>query len=65
MLNPPALLQRHFTTTLFAALSVLEDKVIYLCAPRHLHQEFIRFISTVYAVPAGKVIHAILYYYRP
>ena len=31
------------------------------CAPRHRHQEFIRFIATVErSVPAGKVIHAIL-----
>ena len=53
--------KRHGTTTLFAALSVLEGKVIGRCAPRHRHQEFIRFIATVErSVPAGKVIHAIL-----
>ena len=46
---------------LFAALSVLEGKVIGRCVPRHRHQEFIRFIATVErSVPAGKVIHAIL-----
>ena len=54
-------MRSHGTTTLFAALSVLEGKVIGRCAPRHRHQEFIRFIATVErSVPAGKVIHAIL-----
>lgn len=53
--------QRNGTTTLFAALSVLEGKVIGRCMPRHRHQEFIDFIATVErSVPAGKVIHAIL-----
>jgi transposase len=53
--------KRNGTTTLFAALSVLEGKVIGRCVSRHRHQEFIRFIATVErAVPAGKVIHAIL-----
>ena len=47
MRNPPARLKWHGTTTLFAALSVLEGKVIGRCAPRHRHQEFIRFIATV------------------
>jgi hypothetical protein len=51
----------HGTTILFAALGVLEGKVIGRCVPRHRHQEFIRFIATVErSVPAGKVIHAIL-----
>jgi hypothetical protein len=49
--------KRHGTTTLFAALSVLEGKVIDCCVPRHRHQEFIRFIATVErSVPAGKVM---------
>jgi transposase len=53
--------RRNGTTTLFAALNILEGKVIGRCVPRHRHQEFIRFISTVErSVPAGKVIHAIL-----
>ena len=53
--------KRNGTTTLFAAFSVLEGKVIGRCVPRHRHQEFIRFIATVErSVPAGKVIHAIL-----
>src|SRR3954451_19037262 len=53
--------KRNGTTTLFSALSVLEGKVIGRCAPRHRHQEFIRFIATVErSVPPGKVIPAIL-----
>lgn len=53
--------KRHGTTTLFAALDVLEGKVIGRCMQRHRHQEFLRFLNTVEAdVPAGKVIHVIL-----
>jgi transposase len=52
---------RHGTTTLFAALNVLDGTVIGRCMQRHRHQEFIRFLNAVEAaVPAGKVIHAIL-----
>jgi len=53
--------KRHGTTTLFAALDVLEGKVIGRCMQRHRHQEFIRFLNTIEAeVPAGKVVHVIL-----
>ena len=53
--------KRHGTTTLFAALNVLDGKVIGRCMQRHRHQEFIRFLSAVEAaVPAGKLIHAIV-----
>ena len=53
--------KRHGTTTLFAALDVLEGKVIGRCMQRHRHQVFIRFLNAVEAaVPAGKVVHAIL-----
>ena len=53
--------KRHGTTTLFAALDVLEGKVIGRCMQRHRHQEFIRFLNTIEAqVPAGKLIHVIL-----
>jgi transposase len=52
---------RHGTTTLFAALNVLDGSVIGQCMARHRHQEFIRFLNRVEAaVPAGKLIHAIL-----
>ena len=53
--------KRHGTTTLFAALNVLDGTVIGRCMQRHRHQEFIRFLNAVEAtVPAGKMIHAIL-----
>lgn len=36
--------QRHGTTTLFAALNVLNGKVIGECMARHRHQEFLTFL---------------------
>ena len=35
---------RHGTTTLFAALNVLDGRVIGDCMARHRHQEFLRFL---------------------
>ncbi len=32
---------RHGTTTLFAALNVMDGSVITQCKPRHRHQEFL------------------------
>jgi len=53
--------KRHGTTTLFAALNVLDGVVLGRCMQKHTHQEFIRFLNAVERdVPAGKVIHAIL-----
>jgi transposase len=53
--------KRHGTTTLFAALNVLDGTVIGRNMQRHRHQEFIRFLSTVEAqVPARKAIHAVV-----
>jgi len=53
--------KRHGTTTLFAALNVLEGKIIGRCMQRHRYQEFIRFLNTIEAeVPAGKLVHVIL-----
>jgi transposase len=53
--------KRHGTTTLFAALDVLEGSVIGQCMQRHRHQEFIRFLNAIERrVPAGKLIHVIL-----
>lgn len=53
--------KRNGTTTLFAALNVLDGSVIGQNMQRHRHQEFIRFLNTIEAqIPAGKVIHAIL-----
>lgn len=39
--------ERHGTTTLFAALDVLEGTVIGQCQPRHRHQEFLRFLDRI------------------
>lgn len=53
--------KRNGTTTLFAALDVLEGKVIGRCMQRHRHEEFIRFLNTINAeLPAGKMVHVIL-----
>ena len=52
---------RHGTTTLFAALNVLDGTVLGRCMQRHRHQEFIRFLNAVEAaVPAGKLVHVVL-----
>ena len=53
--------KRHGTTTLFAALSVLDGTVIGRCMQRHRHIEFIRFLNRIERdVPAGKLIHVVL-----
>jgi transposase len=52
--------KRHGTTTLFAALNVLDGTVIGRCMQRHRHQEYVRFLNAVEAaVPAGRLIAAI------
>lgn len=53
--------KRHGTTTLFAALNVLDGTVIGRNMQRHRHQEFIRFLNAIEAqVPARKFVHVIL-----
>src|ERR1700726_2224482 len=53
--------KRHGTTTLFAALNILDGTVIGRNMQHHRHQEFIRFLNTIEEqVPVGKVIHAIV-----
>ena len=39
--------KRNGTTTLFAALSMIDGHVIGDCMPRHRHQEFIRFLKKI------------------
>jgi len=39
--------KRHGTTTLFAALDVLDGRVIGQCMQKHRHQEFIRFLNRI------------------
>jgi transposase len=53
--------KRHGTTTLFAALNILDGTVIGRNMQRHRHQEFIRFLNTIETqVSVGKVIHAVV-----
>lgn len=53
--------KRNGTTTLFAALNVLDGTVIGQNMQRHRHQEFIRFLNRIERdIPAGKIIHVIL-----
>ena len=53
--------KRHGTTTLFAALSLLDGTVIGRCMQRHRHLEFIRFLNAVEReIPAGQLIHTVL-----
>jgi len=53
--------ERHGTTTLFAALQVLEGRVIGQCYPRHRHQEFLKFLRHLDEAFPGKVaLHLIL-----
>jgi hypothetical protein len=53
--------KRHGTTTLFAALNLLDGTVIGQNMRRHRHQEFIRFLNAINAkVPVGKSVHLIL-----
>ena len=39
--------KRNGTTTLFAALNMLDGKVIGACMPRHRHREFLRFLKLI------------------
>lgn len=53
--------KRNGTTTLFAALSMLDGKVIGDCMPHHRHQEFIRFLKKIdNETPAGLELHLIV-----
>jgi transposase len=53
--------KRHGTTTLFAALSMLDGHVIGDCMPRHRHQEFIRFLKKIDAeIPSELTLHLIV-----
>jgi transposase len=53
--------KRNGTTTLFAALSMLDGKVIGDCMSRHRHQEFIRFLKRIDSeTPAELALHLIV-----
>ena len=53
--------KRNGTTTLFAALSLLEGKVIGQCVPRHRHQEFLKFLRRLdQEFPEDLTLHLVL-----
>jgi transposase len=53
--------KRHGTTSLFAALDVLEGTVIGNCYERHRHQEFLKFLRRLdREFPKTKPLHLIL-----
>ncbi len=53
--------KRHGTTSLFAALNVLEGTIIGNCYERHRHQEFLKFLRRLdREFPKSKPLHLIL-----
>ena len=53
--------KRNGTTTLFAALNMLDGTVIGACMPRHRHREFLRFLKLIdQQTPAGLDLHLIV-----
>ena len=52
--------KRNGTTTLFAALNILEGKVIGTCMRKHRHQEWLKFLQLIdREIPLDKEIHLI------
>jgi transposase len=53
--------KRNGTTTLFAALELLEGRLITACMPRHRHQEWLKFLKQVDAeTPPELDLHLII-----
>lgn len=53
--------KRNGTTTLFAALNILDGKVIGTCMPKHRHQEWLKFLRLIdEQTPDDKEIHIIV-----
>jgi transposase len=53
--------KRHGTTTLFAALSLLDGKIIGECLPRHRSREFLLFLDKIdRQTPAELALHLIV-----
>src|SRR6516165_10500923 len=53
--------KRHGTTTLFAALEVLQGKVVGQCYKRHRHQEFLKFLRHINREFSGKMpLHLVM-----
>jgi transposase len=58
--------KRNGTTTLFAALSTLDGKVIATCMPKHRHQEWLKFLRLIdRSTPRAKQLHLIIDNYSP
>ena len=52
--------KRHGTTTLFAALNVLDGQVIGQCQPHHTHVEWLKFLRQIdRQTPKDKTLHLI------
>ena len=57
--------KRNGTTTLFAAMSTLDGKVIGKCMPRHRHQEWLKFLRLINRkTPKALDLHIICDNYR-
>src|SRR5881296_1494343 len=58
--------KRNGTTTLFAALNILDGKVIADCMPQHRHQEWLKFLRLIdKSTPKRKQLHLIIDNYSP
>ena len=52
--------KRNGTTSLFAAMNVLDGTIISQCLPRHRHQEWLKFLKLIKSqVPGDKQVHLI------
>jgi transposase len=52
--------KRNGTTSLFAAMNVLDGTIISQCQPRHRHQEWLMFLKLIASsVPADRPVHLI------
>ena len=52
--------KRHGTTTLFAALNILDGQIIGQCQQRHTHVEWLKFLRQIdRQTPKGKTLHLI------
>ena len=52
--------KRHGTTTLFAALNVLDGTIVGQCQARHRHQEFLKFLRRIEKTFPQRELHLIL-----
>ena len=52
--------KRHGTTTLFAALNIINGKVIGQCQQRHTHEEWLKFLKQIdRETPKDKALHLV------